>query len=384
MDYFKKLYKNFDFWLLVPIVLIVGFSLIILLNATASPFDGDEQSMADYMEKMNFNTIEMQALWFGIRLLAFFAITIVDYDVITEYSKYAWWALVAFLVALSVFGHTINGTTAWFKMFDRSVQPSEFCKVVLILVLARMIAKKMEDHGGLVRFRDLWGLFFFFGIPFVLVILQPDLGTALVFFVILLAMMFIGKISWKNIGILLTAIIAFLPVAWLLMADYQKDRLLNFNVTPTGGEWTQVGQSIDIISSGGSTGKGLFAPGAFAQLDYLPEKTNDFIFAVTAETVGFWGGLILILLYLALLARIMYIAIKSPHVEGQLIAVGVFAMFLFHIVENIGMTMGIMPVTGIPLPLFSAGGSNMLVCMIALGLVENVAMRRQRNLIKES
>jgi rod shape determining protein RodA len=221
-------------------------------------------------------------------------------------------------------------------------------------------------------------------VPVILAALQPDWGTAFVYICILVGILFASRISLKYVLTGLGLITVVAPIAYyFLMNDDQRSRIivfLNPEAADSSAEAYQVTQSKLAIGSSGLTGKGLFKEGSLASLDYVPDRHTDFIFAVTVEAVGFIGGLILILLYFTLILRALYIATKARDKFGYLMVVGVVAMFTFHVIENIGMTMGVLPITGIPLPFMSYGGSSMLTNMIAFGIVLNVSMRRQTRL----
>ncbi|MBQ9942704.1 MAG: FtsW/RodA/SpoVE family cell cycle protein, partial [Christensenellaceae bacterium] len=220
-----------------------------------------------------------------------------------------------------------------------------------------------------------------FIIPFVLILAQPDFGSAIVYAVVLFGLMFMAKTNWKIILGVFGAVVAVLPLGWLMLADYQKNRLLSFvdpELDPTGAGY-QVLRAKVVGSSGGLEGKGLFSADLLTQkTNYLPEEQTDFIFAATTEAVGFIGGMVIILLYGLLIYRLISLSMKAKDDFGAYLILGVSFMLLFHVVENIGMNIGAMPVTGIPLPLFSYGGSNLLTMMLAFGLVLNVNARRLR------
>jgi rod shape determining protein RodA len=213
------------------------------------------------------------------------------------------------------------------------------------------------------------------------VAIQPDFGTATVFMAIIFGILFVAGISYKLLFGIIGAGVACIPLLWFgFLSDVQKNRILVFlnpGLDPLG-EGYHVTQSLIAIGSGQIYGKGLLTDNTLSQLNFLPAKHTDFIFSVTAEALGFMGGIIIILLYLALIIRTMKIASKSKDKFGALLVTGVASMIMFHIFENIGMTMGLMPVTGIPLPFMSYGGSSMWTNMIAYGMVLSVGMRRQK------
>jgi rod shape determining protein RodA len=307
----------------------------------------------------------------------------IDYHIIRDLSLYAYLAVVGLLVVVMFFGTKGGGAQSWIALGSFRMQPSEFSKVALILMLARIMAKREEE--GVNNLKTFAMLFVTLAIPFVLTAKQPDMGTAMVLAVIFMGMIFVGGIKYKYLLIVLGLGMAAIPVAWFtFLDDYQKNRILvymNPGMDPLGDGY-HVLQSIISIGSGQMTGQigreGLLAGNMLSQLDFLPAKDTDFVYSVTTEALGFAGGIAVIVLFYLLLMRTMRAARRSRDTLGSYICVGVASMILFHVFENIGMAMGIMPITGIPLPFMSYGGSSMWTNMISFGLVLNVGMRRQK------
>ncbi|NLB61937.1 MAG: rod shape-determining protein RodA, partial [Clostridiales bacterium] len=269
----------------------------------------------------------------------------------------------------------------WFILssINRAIQPAELCKIVLIVMFAKIISNSIEKHGKLKGVKDIGLILIVCAIPTGLVLWQPDFGTAFVFICILVFMLFVSGISWKYIvpTLVIAAVLAPLFYFFVLNPD-QQDRIRVFldpEMDPLGAGYNVI-QSKLSIGSGQLTGKGFFTAGTLAQLKYVPERHTDFIFSGIVEGIGFIGGTAIILLYFTLIFRWIYNAYKSGDAFGMCIIVGCAAMIIAHVFENIGMTIGLMPVTGIPLPFISYGGSNLLTSMIAVGLVVNVYMRR--------
>jgi rod shape determining protein RodA len=287
------------------------------------------------------------------------------------------------LAAVLVIGKTTNGAQAWIGLGPVHIEPGEYGKVMLILTLAHIISRadKLETIW------DLIPVALHLGLPLGLIMLQPDLGTALVYCCICAAMLYVaGFPGWKLLllgGTPVAGMVGWVVAhlhwgVWIPLGDYQIKRLTNF-VNPTAdiaGSGYQVFQSIIGIGSGGLFGKGLYL-GTQNQLGFLPEQHTDFIFSVIGEELGFIGGLVVLGLFMLLVWRIMAAAAESKDRYGALIATGVAAMIGFHVLENVGMTMGVMPVTGIPLPFISYGGSSLMTNLMAMGLVLNVGMRRK-------
>ncbi len=381
----KHMWKFTDWFLVAIIFIIVAFGILSIINATASPFTGDETGIDGIISNLNLGYAERQLMFFGVGLAAMFLCMLADYHVVANIVEYIYWACVLLLVAVLIFGKEVNGTAGWFRIGDYGIQPSEFAKLGVILALAKSISAKTEGHEeGITKFKDILPALWHFAIPFVLILAQPDFGTAIVYAFIFFVMLFMAKTHWKIMLLIIVIAIAIIPIAFQFMQDYQQTRLMSFffpeeyQSAETADARLQVDQAKMAIGSGGLWGKGLFAPGALSNLDYVPEKHNDFIFAVTVEAFGFVGGAILIVLYFILILRTFMLAMRARDDFGAYIIVGVAAMTVFHVVENIGMNLDVLPVTGIPLPFFSYGGSSLLTNMIAYGMVLSVDMRRTR------
>jgi rod shape determining protein RodA len=285
------------------------------------------------------------------------------------------------LLLVLLFGKEVNGTTGWFQIGNRSFQPAEVSKVTIIIVLAREFALRTEGRAqGISTFRELFPFLWRLAIPVALILMQPDWGTAFVYIFMFAGMLFMARTSLKLIGWLALGVGIAIPCSWLVMADYQKDRILVF-LDPeldTQGRGMNVARAKEVIQMGGMNGKGVFSEELLTPDGYVPMKDTDFIFSATGEAVGFWGCVIVLLLYLLLLGRMVMLAMRAKDDFGAYMIIGITCMFLFHIFENIGMNIGVMPVTGIPLPLFSYGGSNMITTLASIGIVLNVNMRRMR------
>ena len=281
--------------------------------------------------------------------------------------------VLASLGIILVIGQVAGGSQRW--LGAGQVQPSELSKILIIVILARFLADRedrLDQIGTVVTSMGIIAL------PMVLIYLQPDLGTALTLLAIWAAMMWMYGTRFRHLALLVAAGVAILPLAWFGLADYMRDRILLF-VNPAGDpdSYFNVYQSLVSIGSGGWVGKGL-THGTQSQLHFLRVRHTDFIFAVTAEELGFVGAVVMILLVLFLLWRTLQVAERSRDTFGRLIAAGMAGVILFQSVVNIGMNLGVMPVTGIPLPFVSYGGSSYLTLMLGMGLVESVAMRHKK------
>ena len=303
-------------------------------------------------------------------------VVVLDYHFYEKLANIMYAGIVFLLLLLVLVGKTSRGVAGWFVLgsINRAIQPAELCKVVLIIMFAKIISKSIEKHGKLKGIKDIGLILAICALPTALVLWQPDFGTAFVFICILVFMLFVSGISWKYIVPTLIVAMLLAPLLYLFVLNpEQQDRIRVFldpEADPLGAGYNVI-QSKLSIGSGQLTGKGFFTAGTLAQLKYVPERHTDFIFSGIVEGIGFIGGTIIILLYFILIFRWLYNAYISSDTFGMCIIVGCAAMILAHVFENIGMTIGLMPVTGIPLPFISYGGSNLLTSMIAVGLVVN-------------
>lgn len=300
----------------------------------------------------------------------------VNYAVLKDHRRFLF--ILSILLLLSVYipglGEERFGSRAWINLRVTTVQPSELVKLLFILLMASWLDQHQDE---LYNFKSLLRAAAV-GAPIILIVLKEDFGSAIVFVSIWLVMIFFAGIDKGVLARFLAVCCALMPVLYLFMADYQKERIESFlhpNNLDIGGNY-QVRQSKIAIGSGGLFGRGLFR-GEQKSLNFIPVQTSDFIFSVIGEELGLIGGLVVIFLYAVLLIRIMKILRKAQYFYGALIVVGVISMFTFQIFENIAMTMGLMPVTGITLPFLSYGGSSILSNMLAIALVLNVSVHSQ-------
>ncbi len=315
----------------------------------------------------------VQALAYIIGFVALTFVLHLEYTFFEGLSKPLYIASIIILLLVYIPGLGIEqyGSRAWINLGVTTLQPSEFVKILFILLMANYLSVHRED---IKKFRGvlLAGLY---ALPIILIVLKDDLGSALVYMVIWLFMVFFAGIDYKILIKSIIAAVASLPVIYNFLGDYQKNRIEAFlhpdNLNLPGNY--QVWQSKVAIGSGGFFGKGLFN-GTQKELDFIPVQQSDFIFSVVVEELGFVGGIILILLYGGLLYRFIAVIRDALDLYGALIVVGFTSMFLFQIFENIAMTMGIMPVTGITLPLMSGGGTSVIASMISIGIILNVGI----------
>jgi rod shape determining protein RodA len=281
--------------------------------------------------------------------------------------------MLGLLAIVFVVGQIAGGAKSW--LGAGAVQPSELAKIMVIIVLAKFLEDREE---GAPRFSTIITSLILVAVPMVLIYLQPDLGTALSLGAIWLAMIWMAGIPLRYLFLLLAGGVAALPLIWMNLEEYMQQRLLLFvNPNSDPDSYFNVHQALVSIGSGGWTGKGL-THGTQSQLHFLRVRHTDFIFAVTAEELGFLGAAAMLALILFLLWRMVRIAGRARDTFGRLLVAGVAGLILFQSVINIGMNLGLMPVTGIPLPFVSYGGSSLLTLMVGVGLVESVAMRHKK------
>lgn len=362
----RRLLKNLDFSVIIVTSLIILVSLIIIGSATHINTPSEDR----------YWYVQRQGIFALMNVIFIFVILNFDYKSLAKFGNTLYGINLVMLLAVMFVGQSALGAQRWIQIGPISLQPSEFSKLIMIISLSSLLDKKM---GKLNSFKEIIPVFLYVGIPFLLVLKQPDLGTSLVFLAILFGMIFVAGINSKHLLLIFSAAAAFMPIFWHFLKDYQKMRLTVFidpNVDPLGSGYHII-QSKIAIGSGMLFGKGLFA-GTQSQLNFLPENHTDFIFAVIGEELGFVGAVIILLLYFFLLYRGIKIAGLAKDNFGTLLATGITSMLTFHVLVNVGMTAGIMPVTGIPLPLMSYGVSSLTTNMISIGILLNIYMRRQK------
>ena len=372
----KRLLKNLDYILIIDIIVILGLSLLVLSSATANITS----------DPLYFVKKHLISIILGIACAVF--LLFFDYAKVVRYNNYIYALLIILLILVEIKGITSHGAQQWINIGPLNFQPSEFGKIMMIVCFASYLVKR---QGELKTFKDLIPSFLYFSVPFLLIVAQPDLGTALVFIAILFGMLYLAGANPKLLaGILFTGV-AVVTLALVLhfsplnfpfpLEKHQLNRLIAFvdpYKDPHGAGWNII-QSLVAIGSGGLLGKGLYH-GTQVQLNFLPEHHTDFIFSVVGEELGFVGAAFLLLLYYILIVRTIRTAFRSRDLLGRLLVGGIFSMWLFHIFENIGMAIGVMPITGIPLPFMSYGGTAMLTNLIAVGIILNVQLRREKML----
>jgi len=356
--------RDFDWTLLGFVMILCIISILEIYSATLhTKFAGFHK---------------LQILWLLGGLAAMFIFSVIDYHVLVDFVHWIYGFCVVSLVAVLAVGTRVNGGKRWIKLPGGiHFQPSEWVKLVLIVAVARYF---VGLAGRELTWKDIFKSMALVGVPMLLVLKQPDLGTALTYSPILIVGLFLGGIDWKKAGIILLVGLLAAGVVWKsgkVLKPYQKARLTSFMNPDNDPQGTgyQIRQSLIAVGDGGVFGRGA-TKGTQTQGDFLPIPYTDFIFAAFCEEHGFIGAMVVLLLYFLILMRLIQNAQTAADLSGTLIVMGVVAVLIFQIAVNIGMVVGLMPVTGIPLPLMSYGGSSVLFTFLALGIVMNVRMNR--------
>jgi rod shape determining protein RodA len=309
----------------------------------------------------------------GLALLASFARF--DYRLLKRYTPLLYVAMLVLLILVHVVGTEILGARRWIDLGFFQLQPSEIAKVIFVIIMAKYLSSR---SGETLTPREIVTSAIYMVLPLALVITQPDLGTALVFLVIWLALIISARIRPAHLVALIGVIVISIPLVWQLLAPYQQSRLLTFidpSRDPLGAGYNVTQASI-AVGSGGLLGRGL-GHGTQSNLNFLPVQHTDFIFAAYTEELGLIGALVLFAIYVLLLFRALRVVRLARDQFGMLLAVGITAIVLFHVLVNVGMNLGIMPVTGIPLPLVSYGGTSIVMTLIGIGILESIVMRHR-------
>ena len=378
----REFLKQFDWFTLIIVLLLFCIGLVSIASIMADPFSGEEASLADYAEKLNLYYVQRQAVNFLVGFAAFLIVIVFDYKIYKYVIKYAYFFIVLLLLLLFVTSR-VRGIQGWFRLesLDRALQPGELSKIAIIIALSLIVSGSMDKYGKLTGIKTIAYAVLICVVPTVLIMLQPDFGTAFVCICIMVFIFFIGRISWGYIGTAAVALAVGAPLAYQYVFSEEQQWRIRVFLDPTLDPQNygyNVAQAKIAIGSGQMYGKGFFSDGTLAQLRFVPERHTDFIFAGIVEGLGFIGGTVIIVLYFLLIFRWLYMALKLKDNFAACLVIGVTGMLTAHVFENIGMTIGLMPVTGIPLPFISYGGSNLLTNMIGVGIVENVWMRRSR------
>jgi rod shape determining protein RodA len=364
MKFDRQLLSNFD-WPLLILVIVICFVGILNIYSTGFSLTPSGQT-ALYIK---------QSQWIILGLIFMFVAFGIDYRIINRYAYVIYGVSIFLLVLVFVYGYTAHGSQRWITFWGFSFQPSELMKLTTILALARFFDNHKSNGGYQVR--DLVVPFSIVLVPFIFIVKQPDLGTALILFILFFSIVFFVGIHWKSLLMTTFGAIIMGPLAWHFLKDYQKERiltLLNPEKDPLGAGY-HILQSIIAVGSGGVLGKG-FLKGTQTQLKFLPEQQTDFVFSVFAEEWGFVGGVLLVIVFLTLILWGLKISLRSRDLLGGVISFGITMLIFWEVFINIGMVLGILPVVGIPLPFLSYGGSSIIVLMLGMGLLMNISTRR--------
>ena len=356
-----RMLRQIDWLLFFCMLALTGLGVLMIYSSTY------QTVRADFYIK--------QLEWLALATVMFFILLRVDYHFLADYSPVFYFVSLAMLVGVLFFGKRISGAKSWYALGYFNFQPSEIAKIATILFLARYLS---DDARSELNVKDFLTAGLIMGIPMALIILQPDMGTAITFIPPVLMLLFLAGMRFRWIIFAAISGLASLPVLWLFLKPYQKNRILTFinpGLDPLGSGY-QIIQSKIAVGSGGILGKGLFAKDTQAYLDFIPEKQTDFIFSILAEDFGFIGVLITLGLYFILITRILNAARQARDRVGTFIVMGILAVFFFHVLVNISMIIGLMPITGLPLPLMSYGGSSLLSTFLGFAIIMNVRMRR--------
>ena len=352
--------KELDWPLLIVTLIICGLGVLQIYSATQGTH------WADAWWK--------QIVWVGSGLVMMWLVAMIDYHSLLGRVTILYAASLGLLILTLVLGNRVFGSTRWIRVAGFTLQTSEFVKIVLVLLIAKQLTDIKTET---LEWKDLAKLAGFVVIPMVLVMKEPDLGTSLTYLPVLVAGILMAGIRWKYLLVITAILVVALPIGYHLLKPYQKDRLVSF-INPDRdpkGTGFQVIQSRIAVGNGGMWGRGA-KESSQTHLGFLPVPHTDFIFASFAEEHGFVGVVIALVLYFLLIMQVIQNAQTATDRAGLYVCMGVAALILFHVLVNVGMVVGRMPVTGIPLPLMSSGGSNTWSIFLMLGLVNSVRLRR--------
>lgn len=368
---------------------IVAILLLFMIISAAMVYSGTVDDPILKYRNMHIKTV----FYFLLGFLVLFGVSFMNYKFFIKYAAYFYSTGVLLLIAVRFFGQEYNGAKSWFKLaFGFNFQPAEFMKLLLIIGIAAFIARRKGEQLQLVRDVIPIGILTF--IPFVLVLVQPDLGNAIIYLVILLGMLWIGNIKYSYV-LIGTALIIACFVLFFYLYGHFHDQIKDFLVEKENGHWVeridtfidpenatddasyQVRKSKIAIGSGGLTGD-KYLQGNSIHNRFVPLPYSDSVFVVVGEEFGFIGSAMLLLLYFLLIYRMILISIQCEDLSGAVIILGIVSMFVFQIFENIGMLLGIMPLTGITLPFVSYGGTSVLINMMCIGIVLSIKVHQEK------
>ncbi len=363
----KRELKNMEWGLLISAIILSIIGIIALFSAT---------------QETGYEEFQKQIIWVVVSLVAMVIVMLIDYEVLVKISPVFYGIFIILLIAV-LFTEPINGASSWFNIGGFSFQPGEFAKIFVILFLAFVISKIQyrykEDINKPTRILIILATVL---VPVLLIIKEPDYGTAAAYIVALAVILFTSGLDKKYIiGTIILILIAVPLLYFFILPEHAKARIdifLNPESDPRGAGYNII-QSKLAIGAGGLTGMGLLK-GNQTQLGFLYPKTTDFIFAVIGEEMGFIVAGAIIIIYVYFITKVLYIAKTAKDTTGSIIASGIAGVFIFHFLENVGMVMGLLPITGVPLPFISYGGSSMITNYIMLGILLNISGKRQKTI----
>jgi rod shape determining protein RodA len=360
----RRFIQNFNWSLLLLVFIMIAIGVVNLFSSTYQAGGGEGTPI--YLKQVYIA---------GIGFILLVIVLFFDYHLLLSLAYPLYWVSVGLLIGVLLLGRAISGSQRWLALGFFSFQPSELVKIALILALAKYFFNNELNHRY--GFQDLYLPLGMALLPALLIVRQPDLGTALLLLMISLSIFLFLGIAWKTLFISVGSLILSLPLVWFFLKDYQKKRVLIFiqpESDPLGAGYHII-QSKIAVGSGGFWGKG-FLNGTQGQLRFLPEQHTDFAFSVLAEEWGFVGSLMVVTLFLLLILWALNIARQSKDRFGMVMALGICAIFFWQGLVNMGMVVGLVPVVGVPLPFISYGGSSIIANLIGIGLLLNIHMRR--------
>ena len=364
----KRVLRNAEWGILICSIILLAIGLIALFSAT---------------QETGFSEFKKQIMWFLVSIPVVIVVMLIDYNTIAKLSPFFYGFFIILLIAV-LFTKPINGATSWFEITDTlKFQPSELAKIFVIMFLATIMIKLQErNKNDINKISRLAIILLIVGVPLLLIIKQPDYGTAMAFIISTLLMLFVAGIDKKYIIITAIIIVVTVPLIYMyVLPEHAKTRIevfLNPNLDPRGSGYNII-QSKLAIGAGQLLGMGLLK-GNQTQLGYLYPKTTDFIFSVIGEELGFIFAGAIIVLYVIMITKSIKVAKTAKNDLGSYIAIGIAGIFLFHMLENIGMTMGLLPITGVPLPFVSYGGSSLITNFMCIAMLLNISGRRQKTI----
>jgi len=366
---FPRWLTKIDWQILIPVFLLLALGVLMIYSATLGENAADR------------NNTYRQIIYIAVGLGLMLVIGFFDYRIFKNYSRWFYAVMIISLIAVLFLGTPIRGTRSWFELGIVNLQPSELAKFFCIIALAKYFSKNADEMSS---FRNILRSGLIILVPVLLIMVEPDFGSAMVIVLIWVGMILLTRVRWWHLGVVFGSITGLAAASWrFFLRDYQKERIkvfLNPALDPLGRGYN-VSQAKIAIGSGGWFGRGL-GHGSQSQLNFLPAQHTDFIFAVIAEKLGFLGALSVILALCVLLVRLIYISWRSSHQIVRLAGIGVVTALGVQFLINIGMNLGLAPVTGIPLPFLSAGGTHLLVEAAMVGMVMGLAAADRTHLYR--